>query len=232
MVDIKDDRGTAAATDIGVNARYRHLDVTNEDDWRAVIEDIQAHEGQLDVLVNNAAVLHKTLLDNTSLNTFETVMRVNLTGPFLGTRACLPLMRQSGGGSIVNIGSIDSFEGVPLTVAYTSAKFGLRGLTKVTALENGKFGIRANCVCVAGGSPEMRTEMVGELKVAPPRAPDYQLRIRPIQRTTLIQDIAPVVLFLATEDSRYCTGSELVVDGGLSSGWLYDQPGLFSTSLD
>jgi 3alpha(or 20beta)-hydroxysteroid dehydrogenase len=141
-------------------------------------------------------------------------------------------MRESCGGSIVNIGSIDSIEAVPLTVAYSTSKFALRGLTKVTALENGKYGIRCNCVCVAAGSPEMRKEMVGELASAPERPADFQPRKRPLERTTLIQDVAPTVLFLATDDSRFCTGSELVVDGGVSAGWLYDQPGLFSTTLD
>lgn len=222
VTDVLDDRGAATAGDMG--AEYRHLDVTSEEDWRAAVGDLDA----LHVLVNNAAVLHLTSIDNTTTEIFETVMRVNLLGAFLGTRECLPLMRASGGGSIVHIGSSDSVQGTPATVAYTASKFALRGLAKVTALENGKHGIRSNVVCPRAGNAEMLTSLVGpELKM--PEAPMRMGRFPdiPLGATLGPADVVGAVLFLASEESRYCTGIEIVVDGGNTAGEYIDIPGQF-----
>src|SRR5262249_46516889 len=123
---------------------------------------IEAREGVLHVLVNNAAVLHLATIDATSLDAFDRLMRVNVGGTFLGTRTCLPLLRRTpGGASIVNIGSIDSVIGTSLTGAYSASKFAVRGFTKVTALENKRFGVRANCICPEAGNPEMHPAVVG-----------------------------------------------------------------------
>jgi 3alpha(or 20beta)-hydroxysteroid dehydrogenase len=220
--DVRDDLGTELGLD------YRRLDVTSEDDWHRVVGELDA----LDVLVNNAAVLHLTSIDNTTLEIFEHVLRVNATGPFLGTRTCLPLLRQSEYGSIVNIGSIDSVTGVPATVAYTSSKFALRGLTKVTALENGKYGVRCNIVCPAAGNAEMYGSLVGppldlsnigERRGGIPRIP--------LGRSRGPVDVAGAALFFASDDSRFCTGTELVVDGGATAGEYVDVPGQFSREL-
>jgi 3alpha(or 20beta)-hydroxysteroid dehydrogenase len=220
--DVLDDRGAELGLD------YRHLDVTSEDDWSAVVGELDA----LDVLVNNAAVLHLTSIDNTTTDIFERVMRVNALGPFIGTRTCLPLLRSSGHGSIVNIGSIDSVAGVPATVAYTSSKFALRGLTKVTALENGKYGVRANIVCPAAGNAEMYSSLVGppldlsdigERRGGTPRLP--------LGRSRGPVDVAGAALFFASDDSSFCTGTELVVDGGATAGEYVDVPGQFSRRL-
>src|SRR5689334_6762253 len=131
LADVRDGEGAAVAAELGEPARYRRLDVTDPAAWAAAVEELRAREGRLDVLVNNAAVLHLATIDATAVAEFERILRVNCIGPFLGTRACLPLLRDSGRGSIVNLGSIDSVEGTPLTAAYTSSKFALRGLTKV-----------------------------------------------------------------------------------------------------
>jgi 3alpha(or 20beta)-hydroxysteroid dehydrogenase len=159
--DVLDDAGAASGHE------YHHLDVTSEDDWQRVVGGLDT----LDVLVNNAAVLHLTSIDNTTLEIFERVMRVNATGAFLGTRTSLPLLRRAGHGSIVNIGSIDSVAGVPATVAYTSSKFALRGLTKVTALENGKHGVRCNIVCPLPGTRRCTPRSSG-LRSTSPRPRD------------------------------------------------------------
>ena len=161
IADLLDDRGNETAEKIGDAARFRHHDVTSERDWSEAVEELRAEEGSLDVLVNDAAVLHLSSIDDTSAETFEKVFRVNCFGPFLGTKACLPLLRETRG-AIVNIGSINSLFSIPGTVAYTAAKFGLRGLTKATALENGKYGVRANIVCPAGGNLEMHSSLVGK----------------------------------------------------------------------
>jgi 3alpha(or 20beta)-hydroxysteroid dehydrogenase len=226
LVDILDDRGDAVATELGAAARYRHLDVTREADWHESVEEVRQRERRLDILVNNAAVLLLAAIDATSAEDFERVMRVNCLGPFLGTRACLPLMRTSGGGSIVNIGSIDGVQGTPTTVAYTASKFALRGITKVTALENAKYGIRANCLCPAAGSQEMILSAFGPggpgpvVMAVPPM---------PLGRRGLPADVAPAALYLASDESSFCTGTELVIDGGWSAGHYADVPGKFDT---
>ncbi|MEX0875435.1 MAG: SDR family oxidoreductase [Actinomycetota bacterium] len=227
--DILDDRGSEHAAAIG--ARFVHLDVTSETNWSAVIDNVRRTEGRLDVLVNNAAVLHLTSIDNTTVEIFEQVFRVNCLGAFLGVRAALPLMRESGGGSVVNIGSIDSVLGVPATVAYTSSKFALRGLTKVAALENGKFGIRCNIVCPAAGSAEMYGSLVGPpLEIPTEGAQRRGATPRlPLGRSRGPIDVAGAALFFASDDSRFCTGVELVIDGGMTAGEYVSVPGQFDT---
>lgn len=219
ITDVLDDRGEPLAKEVG--ARYQHLDVTSEADWGSLELD------RLDVLVNNAAVLHLTSIENTTADIFETVMRVNVLGPFLGTKACLPLLREKGG-SIVNIGSIDSVRGTPATVAYTSSKYALRGLTKVTALEEGKHAIRCNIVCPRAGSAEMLTSLVGPPLDLGPRSVITAMPKIPLGRTKGPEDVVGAVVFLASDDSRYITGTEIVVDGGASAGEYLDVPGQFT----
>ncbi len=224
LTDVMDERGEATANEVG--AKYKHLDVTSESDWSSAVGTLE----RIDVLVNNAAVLHLTSIDNTTVEIFEQVMRVNCLGAFLGIRTCLPLMRKTGG-AIVNIGSIDSVAGVPATVAYTSSKFALCGLTKVTALENGKYAIRCNIVCPAAGGPEMYGSLVGP----PIQIPEGAFEERssstpriPLGRSRGPADVAGAALFFASDDSRFCTGPELVVDGGWRAGEYIDVPGQFN----
>lgn len=238
IADVLDERGeeTAAAT----GCAYRHLDVTDEVAWLACVEHVRATYGRLDVLINNAAVLHLQAMAETSAEDFERVMRVNALGPFLGIKACLPLLIDSGGGSIVNIGSVDSISGTPCTSAYTSSKFALRGLTKVVAIEHGKHNIRCNIVCPGGGSAEMVMEAFARTGTTFPMAeaarrddsaasssakappPD-----RPIARRGTANDFAMATLYFASDESGFCSGTELVVDGGFHSGQFVDVPGLW-----
>ena len=206
IADVLDDRGRETAAEIG--ATYVHLDVTSEADWQVAIP------AQLDVLVNNAAILHLATIDLTTVDAFEHVLRVNLTGAFLGTKVCLPALRASGRGTIVNIGSIDSVHGTSLTCAYTASKFAMRGLTKVTAIENTRFGVRANIVCPAAGNREMHPPIVGAenwppMPVDPDRGPAA---------------VAPAVVYFASDESLLCNGTELVLDAAQTAGQALDLP--------
>ena len=206
--DVLDERGEETASEIG--ATYRHLDVTSEADWASAIGDLD----RLDVLVNNAAVLHLATIDLTTAEAFERILRVNLLGAFLGTKAALPALRRHGNGAIVNLGSIDSVHGTALTSAYTASKFGMRGLTKVTALENAHFGVRANIVCPAAGNREMHPPIVGAedwppLPVDEARGPDA---------------VAPAAVYFASDESLLCNGTELVLDAGQTAGQAIPLP--------
>ena len=213
VADVLDERGAATAAELGSAARYHHLDVTDADGWEGLLTEIATRDGHLDVLVNNAAVLHLATIDRTTPEAFDRIMRVNCFGAFLATQRCLPMLRESRG-SIVNIGSIDSVQGTALTSAYTASKFALRGLTKVTAIENGRFGVRANIVCPAAGNPEMHPPIVGA-EDWPPLPPDPE---RGPNR------VAPAAVFFASDESQLCNGTELVLDRGESAGQHLDLP--------
>lgn len=211
--DIADDGGKALAEELGDAVRFRHLDVGSEEDWAAAVAEAVDAFGHLDVLVNNAGVLHFSALTDTTLADFERVIRVNQTGTFLGMRAVVPAMRAAGGGSIVNTSSIEGVSAAPTLVAYTASKFAIRGMTKVAALELGEFGIRVNSVHPgmidtlmvqdAAGGIEMDLEWIGR-----------KLALRRVGKPA---EIAALVLFLAGDESSYCTGAEFVADGGATA---------------
>jgi 3alpha(or 20beta)-hydroxysteroid dehydrogenase len=211
--DVLDAQGEAVARDLGPPARYRHLDVTREADWAHAIEAVTREHGRLDALVNNAAILHLGSLAQTSLETWERVVAVNQTGPFLGIRAAIAPMRATGGGAIVNVASIDGLEGMNGVAAYAATKWALRGLSRCAALELGRFGIRVNTVCPAGGSDEMSAPF------RPPGvdAQDFVAK-RAIPRRATLAEIAAMILFLCSDEAAFCTGGDYAVDGGHTSG--------------
>jgi 3alpha(or 20beta)-hydroxysteroid dehydrogenase len=174
-LDVLDERARKTLAPYGDRVAYRHCDVTSDDEWAAAVDDLLDRWGRVDVLVNNAAILHLATVEQTSAAEFEWVLRVNTVGPFLGIKACLPALRRAGRGSIVNVGSIDSISGTPTTAAYTTSKFALRGLTKVVALEEGKHGVRCNIVCPGGGNAEMISEFFAN------HPPDSPLDATPVR---------------------------------------------------
>ena len=138
LADVLDSQGETVAHEIGEGASFQHLDVGSENDWKDGVVAVLERFGRLDVLVNNAALLHLASVEETSVEDLQRLIRVNQIGPFLGMRAAVPALRDAGGGSIVNVSSIDGLRGANGVFAYASTKWALRGMTKVAAVEFGK----------------------------------------------------------------------------------------------
>jgi 3alpha(or 20beta)-hydroxysteroid dehydrogenase len=213
LTDVLEKEGEELARDLGERAVFCRQDVADEGGWNRVVDATAARFGRLDVLVNNAAVLHLAALEDTLLRDFQRVLDVNLVGPFLGMRACAPLMRQSGGGSIINVSSVDGIVGMNGVAAYSSSKFGVRGLTRVGALELGKYGIRVNTLHPGG----VDTAMQGGEDLSADQKNAF-FADHPIPRVGRPDELAYVALFLASDESSYCTGAEFVADGGQITG--------------
>jgi 3alpha(or 20beta)-hydroxysteroid dehydrogenase len=212
VADVLDAEGEAVAKELGDAARYLHLDVSQPDQWDAAVTATEEAFGRLDVLVNNAGILHFASIEKMSVEDYMRVVNVNQLGTFLGMKAVIPALRRAGGGSIVNISSIEGILAMGGTVAYASTKFAIRGMTKVAALELGRDGIRVNSVHPG----TIRTPMTDEMGDITPIA-----RIIPLRRVGESEDVASVVLFLASDDAGYCTGAEFVVDGGVLAGSMF-----------
>jgi len=211
LADIADDAGEAQAASIrdsGGDAQYRHLDVANEDEWRAAIENIKAESGGLNILVNNAGIpLRGGSVTNTKLEDWNRLISVNLTGAFLGIREAAPLIRDSGGGAIVNTGSIAGLTG-HFATAYSASKWGIRGITKSAAMELVDWGIRVNAVHPGLVHTPLVEESVDFVQALADQTP--------MERGASSEEIAKVVLFLACDDSSYITGHDIAVDGGFT----------------
>ncbi|KAA5825893.1 glucose 1-dehydrogenase [Saccharopolyspora hirsuta] len=208
--DVADEAGKALADELGPDAVYQHLDVSSEDDW---VDAVRAagELGRIDVLVNNAGVLHFSELADTSLADYERVIRVNQIGTFLGMREVIPAM-SDGGGSIINVSSVEGLGGMPLLVAYSASKFAIRGMTKVAAMELGKHGIRVNSVHPGAIDTRMIPDAVGG------EVPMEHVGKRvALGRVGQPSEIADLVVFLASDESSYCTGAEFVADGGATA---------------
>ncbi len=167
VADILEERAQLVAKEIGSAACFERLDVTSEEDWQRVIGATDAREGRIDVLVNNAAVLHMAAIEDTQLADFERVCRVNQVGTFLGIKAVAPVMKRAGRGSIVNVASIDGMSAKNGIVAYAASKWAVRGMTRVAALELGRQGIRVNAVCPEAGKSSRPRSSSGS---SPPRS--------------------------------------------------------------
>ena len=214
--DILDDLGKqveAEITEAGRDATYVHLDVTREGDWQSAVATAVRKYGGLHVLVNNAGILIRKSIEETTEEEWDRIMAVNVKGVFLGTKHAIPAMRDSGGGSIVNISStaglVGSLEGSP---SYTATKGAVRLFTKATAIQHAKDGIRCNSVHPG----PIDTEMIRDTITDPERWA-ARLRRLPLGRVGTAADIAYGVLYLASDEASFVTGTELVIDGGTTA---------------
>jgi 3alpha(or 20beta)-hydroxysteroid dehydrogenase len=210
--DLLDETGDALSAEIGAAAAYLHLDVTRADDWRRAVDAARTRFGRLDVLVNNAGILRPGPIETLPLADFEAVLRVNQVGCFLGMQAAIPALRQSGGGSIVNVSSIAGMRGRPGLVSYVASKWAIRGMTKTAALELGRDGIRVNAILPGA----IDTPMIGGQDFSAVDRAAHFAKL-PVSRIGEPDDVARLALFLASDESDYCTGAEFVIDGGATA---------------
>ena len=210
--DVREEEGEEVAEALGEGARFLRQDVTRAEDWAASVEAACAWGEGVDILVNNAAVLHLGTLENTPEDVFRHVLEVNTVGPFLGLRAVAPVMRRRGGGSVVNVGSIDSLLGMNGILAYSSSKWGLRGLSKSASLELGRDGIRVNSVCPGG----IETDAIKRYFDHYPEIREKTVGTHAMRRLGRPEEIADAVVYLASDRSSFVTGHALWVDGGIA----------------
>jgi 3alpha(or 20beta)-hydroxysteroid dehydrogenase len=213
ICDILDPQGEAVALSIGEAATYRHLDVTSEAGWREVIDWCIDSLGDPTILVNNAGIVRTGPLEGMSLDDFRAVVDVNQVGCFLGMRSIVPPMRRAGGGSIINFSSVAGLHGVRDAIAYSASKYAVRGMTRSAAIELGGDAIRVNSIHPG----TIDTPMVNTPEFAHVDRDAYFSAI-PAGRIGQPRDVAMLALFLASDESGYCTGSEFLVDGGSSTG--------------
>jgi 3alpha(or 20beta)-hydroxysteroid dehydrogenase len=213
LADVLDEEGKTVAEEIGEPARYVHHDVTEESSWDECVRSALGAFGMVNVLINNAGILKWAPLHKHSLDDYLSVVRVNQVGCFLGMRAVVGAMREAGGGSIVNTASTAGLEGMAGIIGYSASKFAVRGMTKTAAIELGRWGIRVNAVCPGGVNTQMAN---------PFGQPEEELQkvhqANPIPRIGRPEEIAEVMVFLASDESSYCTGADFVVDGGYTAG--------------
>ena len=206
MVDVLDEQGEALAGEIG--ATYRHLDVTSERDWEAIVDEIRLTAGSLQVLVNNAGVFPLNRMVTTSVEEYQRTMDINALGVFLGMKTCAPLLIESGNGSIVNISSVAGMRASVGSFAYGASKWAVRGMTKTAAVELARKGVRVNSIHPG----VIETPMVADVPNV-----DKVAGRTPLGRSADAAEVASLALYLASDESSYSTGAEFVVDGGLSA---------------
>ncbi|MDE0615310.1 MAG: SDR family NAD(P)-dependent oxidoreductase [bacterium] len=210
--DKRADDGAAAAAEAG--AGFFELDVTDAEQWAEAVDAAATTDGGLDILVNNAAITRVIPILDCDPAEFRKVIDTNLVGTFLGIQAAAPAMASSGGGSIVNLSSPSAFEGTVGMPAYSTSKWGIRGLTRTAALELADLGIRVNTV------------VPGPLRTAMTRRPgwedeDYERHYGatvPLRRMADLGEVADLVVWLASDQASYCTGGDYAADGGLGAG--------------
>ena len=216
VADILEDEARAVARSLGDAALFMKLDVTQEADWEAAVAAGVQRFGKLDVLVNNAGISFIAPIAETTLEAYRRIVEINQVGVFLGMRTVIDPMTKNGGGSIINISSTVGLVGLASSTAYTATKFAVRGMTKSAALELAGLGIRVNSV-----HPGFIDTPMSKLHSPDPKSVEVAkafFKKVPLGRVAQPEEVAPLVAFLASDQSAYCTGGEFAVDGGFTTG--------------
>lgn len=212
--DLKRDNAASVAERIGPQATGHALDVSSEESWAELVNDVVVRYGRLDGLVNSAGVSTGHGLLETSAEEMRWVMSVNTIGPFLGIKAVVGPMREAGGGAIVNISSCGALTGLRSNISYATSKWGVRGLTKGLVHELGGYGIRINAVFPGYVNTPLSRPEWSDADLSEAQTSDAAVALG---RTGRPEEIADAVRFLLTDESSYCTGGEFTIDGGLTS---------------
>jgi 3alpha(or 20beta)-hydroxysteroid dehydrogenase len=217
VADVDDERGEKLASELGDPGAFSHLDVRDESEWRATLAHATATFGRVNALVNNAGIsLPPKPILKTPVEEYRQVIDVNQVGAFIGIHVVAPAIIDAGGGSIVNVSSVNGFVGAWGIAGYASSKFALRGLTRVAALELARKGVRVNSIhpgpidtpMLRGGLPEGSDPV------------EAMARVVAAGRVGQVEEVAAMVAFLLSDESSYCYGSEFVLDGGYLAGPL------------
>jgi 3alpha(or 20beta)-hydroxysteroid dehydrogenase len=215
LADVLDDEAAALARELGSRAWPLHLDVADEAAWKNAVRQTAAQFGALHVLVNNAGIYRVKPLLETATDDYLAVVRINQVGCFLGIRLCAEAMQAAGGGSIVNIASTAGLEGVGGALAYTASKHAVVGMTRAAALELAAARIRVNVVCPGGMATPLLAESFG---MPLEQVTTLDVPWNPLRRMGHPDEVAKAVLFLASDEASYATGSVVTIDGGLTAG--------------
>jgi 3alpha(or 20beta)-hydroxysteroid dehydrogenase len=211
IADVNDADGQALADELGDAAHFTRHDVSDPESWQSLVAEVNERFGPVTVLVNNAGVLRFGDVDKMSIEEARLVWSVNMEGCFLGMQAVVPTMKRNGGGSIVNASSVEGLGGMGSVVAYCGSKWAIRGMTKAAAHELGRRNIRVNSVHPGMIDTPMTRAHGGDA------AMEFGASKVPMRRVGQPEDVAPTYVFLASDESRYITGAEIAVDGGVTA---------------
>ncbi|MEC1178400.1 glucose 1-dehydrogenase [Metasolibacillus meyeri] len=209
ITDLNEENGQALAAELGENAIFVKQNVANEEDWATVIAKAEEAFGSVNVLVNNAGITMAKSILQTTAEEYRRIVEINQVSVFLGMKAVIPSMQKAGGGSIVNISSLNGL--VAGAIGYTDTKFAVRGMTKAAAIEGAHYNIRVNSVHPGVIATPMVVQEDTKAAVE-----EFAKHI-PLQRVAQPKEVSKMVLFLASDESSYSTGSEFVIDGGISA---------------